>query len=174
MNFHKVIEKLHSNNYSKIKERIAVRGVIFKENQILLVQSNKGDYKFPGGGVKKNESLTEALIREVREETGYTHCLVKGKIGTVIERRSDQFHPDTLFQMTSLYFIGELVDDNKASQQLDAYEYEQEFKPVWVTLDTAIEQNESLIGQFEQNSWLKREAYVLRELKKNVTSLENT
>ncbi|MBI6015060.1 NUDIX domain-containing protein, partial [Clostridium perfringens] len=40
-------------------------------NLILLDISNRGDYKFPGGGVEKGETPEETLRREVQEETGY-------------------------------------------------------------------------------------------------------
>jgi ADP-ribose pyrophosphatase YjhB (NUDIX family) len=55
------------------KRRIAVSAVVFNEaGEVLLV--NQGDarrgWELPGGRVKKRESPTEALAREVREETG--------------------------------------------------------------------------------------------------------
>ena len=42
--------------YKKSFKRIAVRGVVIRGEEILLVKSNKGDYKFPGGGINKGES----------------------------------------------------------------------------------------------------------------------
>ena len=43
--------------------RKAVRAIIRKQDQILLVHStNVGDYKFPGGGVEKQEDDSEALV----------------------------------------------------------------------------------------------------------------
>jgi ADP-ribose pyrophosphatase YjhB (NUDIX family) len=38
----------------------------------LLLRSPRRDWEFPGGQVEENESLTEALGREIREETGVT------------------------------------------------------------------------------------------------------
>lgn len=38
-----------------------------------------------GGGVEDNESLNEAILREVREETGYVVSNIKS-IGTIIDR----------------------------------------------------------------------------------------
>ena len=39
-----------------INQRTAVRGVIHYQNKILMVQTNRGDYKFPGGGMEEGET----------------------------------------------------------------------------------------------------------------------
>lgn len=44
-----------------VKSRTAIRAVIKKDNKALLVRCNKGDYKFLGGGLKKEESHEEVL-----------------------------------------------------------------------------------------------------------------
>jgi len=164
MNFNITIDEPYMISYKNTIERIAVRAIIFKNNHILLIQTRRGDFKFPGGGVEKNESFEECLKREVREETGYIHCIVMDTIGTIIERKKDEFEEDALFQMTSHYYLCNLVTEEKDELQLDVYEAVLDFNPIWVTLDEAIAQNESLIGKFEQNGWLKRETYVLKQL----------
>ena len=57
--------------------RINVRAIIYREGKILAVKHRRGDqaapyYAVPGGGLDPRESLTECLIRELREETGVT------------------------------------------------------------------------------------------------------
>lgn len=56
------------------RPQLAVSAGIFRDGKILLVrrarEPSKGIYTFPGGRVEFGESLTEALAREVREETG--------------------------------------------------------------------------------------------------------
>ncbi len=44
-----------------------------KDNAVALIERRRGDvlyYLFPGGAVEGNESPTEALVREIREELG--------------------------------------------------------------------------------------------------------
>lgn len=54
--------------------RSAVSAVIFDRKQRLLLQqrSDGGQWGLPGGAVEIGESVTEAVAREVREETGLT------------------------------------------------------------------------------------------------------
>ncbi|WRP04540.1 NUDIX domain-containing protein [Rossellomorea aquimaris] len=153
-------------NELKMKYRTAVKAVLIQNNKILLMHSNKGDYKFPGGGVEEGETLTGALIREVAEETGFINCVVKKPIGIVIQRHLDVFEDDALFEMTSHYFQCDLTDRERIPQQLEGYESELDMIPKWVTLDEAIEGNEKLMDLLDNNRWIKRENYVLRELKK--------
>lgn len=70
-----------------IKE--GARAVLLNEkNQIALIHSvNRGWYKLPGGGRKKDELIYENLEREVLEETGYTIKDVK-PLGIGINVRS--------------------------------------------------------------------------------------
>ena len=53
--------------------RIAAAGIVLKRGKILLVrykdQQGKSYLVGPGGGVGVSESLSQALIREVKEET---------------------------------------------------------------------------------------------------------
>jgi 8-oxo-dGTP diphosphatase len=52
---------------------LAVSAAIFREGRVLIVRRARapanGLYTLPGGGVELGETLEEAVIREVREET---------------------------------------------------------------------------------------------------------
>ena len=61
--------------------RVNVRsyGLIIKNQKILVCNENINNFnatKFPGGGVEKNESPEDALIREIKEELSL-ECTIK-------------------------------------------------------------------------------------------------
>lgn len=59
----------------EIPVELTVMCMVYDGDRILLQDRAKPDwpgYSFPGGHVENGESLTEAVIREVREETGLT------------------------------------------------------------------------------------------------------
>jgi ADP-ribose pyrophosphatase YjhB (NUDIX family) len=61
--------------------QIAVSAAIFRDGKVLLTRRArspaKGFYSLPGGRVEFGESLHQALIREVDEETGLTIEIVR-------------------------------------------------------------------------------------------------
>lgn len=54
----------------------AVGGIVFKDDAVLLVKRGnppgKGEWAIPGGRIKLGETLREAVVREIWEETGIT------------------------------------------------------------------------------------------------------
>lgn len=155
-----------TNPKTRITTRQAVRAIIIRDHKILMVHTNKGDYKFPGGGIKKLESHEEALRREVTEETGYIVNQMKNEAGVIIQRNPNQFDTKGIFQMTSYYYFCD-VKQNKTKQHLDKYEQEQEFAPIWIELDEVIAKNEAILTQkgTQINPWVYRETLALRSIK---------
>lgn len=64
--------------------RVTVDGVIIHEGNILLIKRGKEPYinfwALPGGFVEYGETTEEAVIREVKEETGLS-CAIVGLVG---------------------------------------------------------------------------------------------
>lgn len=156
---------------SNIRFREGVRAVIFNDRkQILLMRTNKGDLKLPGGGIKANESHKEALIREIQEETGYQTVKLSEQIGYAIEQFVDNYDEKAYFAMKSYYYLAE-ISEACGQQNLDDYEKEQEFVPIFMDIKDAIAQNEIVMihrcfnsNAIIQNPWVYRETMVMKEL----------
>ena len=151
--------------------RKAVRCVAYnQEGKLLMVKNKKGDYKFPGGGIKDGENLLDALSREIQEETGF--CLINSNdvLGKVEERKIDEKDKAKIFVMQSMYINCEVDCSLKLQQDLDDYEKELGFTVEFVSIDEAIQNNESILRSKENdiNFWVYRETEVLKELKNMV------
>lgn len=70
----------------------AAGGVVFNEHNKLLLIFRRGKWDLPKGKIDKGESVEEAALREVDEETGI------GKCG-IVKRLNDTFH--AFFQKSS-------------------------------------------------------------------------
>ena len=86
---------------------IGVRGVVRDENgDVLLVRHSYGPelWHLPGGGVKRRESLTDAVLRELQEEVGIdvpggtTSLTLIGAYSNLAEGKSDHI---ALFLVTN-------------------------------------------------------------------------
>ena len=71
---------------------VAVDGVVIKQGRILLItrknEPYKGKHALPGGFVEYGETVEEACIREVEEETGLK-VKIKGLIGVYSDPKRD-------------------------------------------------------------------------------------
>ena len=167
----KLLKEIFHNEEVRVNGRTisreAVRGIIFDDKKLLMVYSEKnGDYKFPGGGIKHGESHEVALKREISEEVGKQ---VAGKIipfVKVIEYDLPLEKEYDVFKMVSYYYWCQ-VKDNVEKQNLDDYEKELGFLPVWIDIDTAIVNNASLLKNLHKGMprWIKRELQVLEHIR---------
>ncbi len=145
--------------------RTAVRGVILRGRDLLMIHSARGgDYKFPGGGVKEGETHRQALCREVQEECGMSITQIGPELGAVIEYNFPIEKDYAVFKMTSHYYRCDAEGEFEA-QELDDYERELGFEPVWIDIDEAIRLNQALL---RVDDWVKREIFVLEYIRQNL------
>lgn len=103
------------SNFS-VNRREAVKGVVIINGKILLILTNKGDYKFPGGGLKKGENYHFALKREILEETGYSMQDMGETVAQTIEQNIDKYDENTFFSMKSTYVLCDLDGLKRATK----------------------------------------------------------
>lgn len=69
-----VLEKLEGKEKGRKTRAVTADGLVIQKEKILLVRRNHGPYKgfwaIPGGYVELGETCEEAVVREIREETG--------------------------------------------------------------------------------------------------------
>lgn len=88
--------------------KVDVRGVVFHEGRLLLVQEKLDGHRWtlPGGWADIGESAGESVAREIWEETGYHARAVK--LLAVYDRNKHP-HPPYLFHAYKLFFQCELT-----------------------------------------------------------------
>ena len=156
--------------HGKTDHRAAVRAVVIRERKLLMVYSPvNGDYKFPGGGVEKNEKPEIALKREVAEECGMNLTRILRDIGCIIEYAIPMKAEFDVFKMTSSYYLCE-IDSAVKAQNLDSYEKDLGFQPVWVDIDMAIQTNKAILRTEtkEPPQWTAREVFMLEYIRENL------
>jgi 8-oxo-dGTP diphosphatase len=81
------------------------------QDQILLVHSPRGDWEFPGGQVEEGETLTQALQREILEETG-----VSASVGALVGIYSNLIGhlPIVMFGFLSEWLSGDLKTSDES------------------------------------------------------------
>ena len=99
-----------------MKHRISAGALVFQGDQILLVNHvNAGKYDFwvaPGGGVEGAESLADAAVREVREESGLD--ITVSRIAYIEEL----IQPSQ--RECKFWFVGELIGGKLDTSALEA------------------------------------------------------
>jgi ADP-ribose pyrophosphatase YjhB (NUDIX family) len=89
--------------------KIDVRGAIFRDGKILLVQerADAGRWTLPGGWADVNQSPSESVISEVRDEAG---LIVKPtKLAAVHDRARHPHTPPFPFHIYKLFFLCEII-----------------------------------------------------------------
>ena len=162
------IDKKNYDNDGKAFIRPSARAVIIKYNKIYMVHSLVYDYyKFPGGGIEKNESNIDALIRETKEEAGLV--VIKDSIkeyGYVhrIQKAKDPGY--SMFIQDNFYYLCD-VEDRKINQNLDDYEDFEKFTLELVDPKIAINANRNSNHGPKNLDMIEREAKVLELLIKD-------
>ena len=144
--------------------RIAVRGVIFVDGKLLLIEDNKNEVKLPGGGQEKGENDIETLIREVREETGCTVITETVRPFGYIEEKRKSFHENMIWhQFSRLYFCD--VTGERSDTEYSENEKKHGIRLRMYTIDEAIAKNYAMLNNIGKLAWNQREYRTLQLIK---------
>lgn len=75
------IQKFLAEYRDRFRETDAAGGIVSNENEEYLMIFNRNRWTLPKGGVEWGESIEEAALREVKEETGIDEAKLINKIG---------------------------------------------------------------------------------------------
>lgn len=127
---------VRGNKYKVIASNLVFRpsvyGVIIKNNKVLLSRQWDG-YDFPGGGVELGETIEDALLREVREETGLKVDILK------ILRVENSFFKlpisGRFVQSILLYYHCKVVNGRVSIKNISSEEKSYVKMPSWIKID---------------------------------------
>jgi ADP-ribose pyrophosphatase YjhB (NUDIX family) len=102
--------------------KVDVRGGVFDADRVLLVRERSdGRWTLPGGWVDVNDSPSEAVAREIREESGYHARAVK--LAALVDKNRHP-HPPHVHHIYKLFFLCELTGGSaETGNETDAVEF---------------------------------------------------
>jgi ADP-ribose pyrophosphatase YjhB (NUDIX family) len=102
--------------------KVDVRGAIFADERVLLVRERAdGKWTLPGGWADVNDAPSAAVVREIREESGYEARAIK--LAALIDRRRHP-HPPAIHHIYKLMFICERTGGEPAGgTETDAVDF---------------------------------------------------
>ena len=113
---------LWADEHGYATPKVDVRGGVFLDEQVLLVRERAdGRWTLPGGWVDVNDAPSEAVAREIYEESGYRARPVK--LAALIDKNRHP-HPPGVHHIYKLFFVCELLGGAPAaSNETDAVEF---------------------------------------------------
>lgn len=140
---------MHNKFRFPIIEYVAAGGVVVFEKQVLVLERpSPQEIRLPKGHVEDGEKRTDAAMREVGEESGYSKLKIIKDLGV---QRNEFDHDGRHIIRQEYFYLMRLEEDVKTSG-------EEEFTPKWLPPEDAIEQ---LSFQVEKE-WLRRAMKVLK------------
>jgi ADP-ribose pyrophosphatase YjhB (NUDIX family) len=96
---------LWENEEGYVTPKVDVRGGVFDGNKVLLVRERSdGKWTLPGGWVDINDSPSEAVVREIWEESGFRAKALK--LAMLVDKNKHP-HPPSVHHIYKLFFLCE-------------------------------------------------------------------
>ena len=101
------IKNLFTNETGYQTPKVDVRGVVFKNNRLLMVKENMDDkWALPGGFCDIGLSPSENVVKEIKEESGYDVMPVK--IIAVLDKNKHP-HPPEAYHYYKIFILCEII-----------------------------------------------------------------
>ncbi|MBV8377236.1 MAG: NUDIX hydrolase [Verrucomicrobia bacterium] len=99
-----VIQGLFDNQAGYATPKVDVRGVVFRDGKLLLVQERSDElWTLPGGWADVNDSPSEAVEREVEEESGFQAKVER--VLAIFDRSKHAHKPPFPFHVYKLFML---------------------------------------------------------------------
>lgn len=127
----------HDVSIDELAWRPSVYGVVIQGDKILLSPQYGSGFDLPGGGVNLGESIEDALVREVKEETGIDVNVVSllDVKDNVFVWRPDDVEKRRVSHSILLYYLCKMTGGEISIDGLDDDEKEYASEAVWLELD---------------------------------------
>lgn len=131
---HDITGKKYKIGADQLTWRPSAYGIVIKGESVLLSpQFEEGWYDLPGGGLDLGESPEEAVMREVKEETGMDIKAPK-LIGCDTSFFKFRREKGVFYQSIMLYYVCDLVGGDLSTQGFDEFEKEYARIAEWVPI----------------------------------------
>ncbi|AWE07165.1 ADP-ribose pyrophosphatase [Lysinibacillus sp. 2017] len=101
------IEDLFTNEIGYQTPKVDVRGVVFKDNQILMVKEKKDDkWALPGGFCDIGLSPSENVVKEIKEESGYDVMPIR--LLALLDKNKHP-HPPDPYHYYKIFILCEII-----------------------------------------------------------------
>lgn len=101
------IEGLFTNETGYQTPKVDVRGVVFKDGQLLMVKENIDDkWALPGGFCDIGLSPSENVVKEIKEESGYD--VIPVKLIAILDKNKHP-HPPEPYHYYKIFILCEII-----------------------------------------------------------------
>jgi 8-oxo-dGTP pyrophosphatase MutT (NUDIX family) len=130
----------------KVKRYTAAGGVVVQDERVLVLRwPSRDEIRLPKGHVEAQETVPEAAIREVSEESGYTRLEIEADLGSQRVAFDDEGRHVV---RTERYFLMRLTGEGDRPSGSG----EAKFDPVWLTWDEAL----GVLTFEAERTWVRR------------------
>jgi 8-oxo-dGTP diphosphatase len=120
-------------NVDDLNFRPSVYAIIIKDNQLLMTKFGDYGYFLPGGGIDLGEDHKESLIRELKEEAGYTV-----EVGELLDVETAFFKSpikEKYSHTIKIFYKAKIISENSSDIKLTESENILNVSVEWVNLE---------------------------------------